>query len=157
VALRNPGGSGPIDIVAVHKAHARFLTRHSLMVQKEAEQAGQFGVQHVQDHPTFKPRTGELQRKTSAKVLIRRNGKILQLRNTAKHAHAIDLGAKPHVIKARRGKSLRFMVGGKVVFRRSVKHPGNRPYRFLYRATNAAGRVLQQGLREGMEREARRF
>ncbi len=31
---------------------------------------------------------------------------------------------KPHLIKARFGKSLRFQIGGKVVFRRSVKHPG---------------------------------
>jgi hypothetical protein len=149
--------TGPIDIRQVQQAHSRFQTRHALMVQREAEQAGRFGVQHVHDHPDFKPRTGNLQKKTSHKVLVRRGGKILRLQNTASYAHAIDLGAKPHVIRPRRARALRFITRGKLVFARKVNHPGNKPYRFLYNAADAAGRVLKRGLEEGMEREARRF
>lgn len=148
---------GPIDIAAVQKAHSRFMTQHSLMVQREAEQAGRFGVQHVHDHHKFKTRTGNLERKTSHKVFVRRGGKILRLQNTAPYAHAIDLGAKPHVIVPRRARALRFISRGKLVFARKVNHPGNKPYRFLYNAADAAGRVLAQGLKEGMERVASKF
>lgn len=149
--------AGPIDIGSVQRAHSKFQTRHALMVQKAATQAGRFAEQHVQDHPTFTPRTGNLQKKTSHKVLVRRGGKILRIQNTAKYAAAIDLGAKPHVIRPRKARALRFITRGKLVFARKVNHPGNKPYRFLYRATNAAGRVLGKELTEGMEREARRF
>ncbi len=47
-------------------------------------------------------------------------------------------GAPPHVIRARRRHALRFTVGGRVVFARSVRHPGSRGTRFLTRALDAA-------------------
>lgn len=40
-------------------------------------------------------------------------------------------GARPHVIRARRAKALRFRWHGKIVFFARVNHPGNRPNRFL--------------------------
>jgi hypothetical protein len=43
-------------------------------------------------------------------------------------------GTVPHIIVARRRKALRFMVGGRVVFRRSVRHPGTRGTFFLTRS-----------------------
>lgn len=43
-------------------------------------------------------------------------------------------GTPPHIIRARRKKSLRFTVGGKVVFRRSVRHPGTKGTFFLSRS-----------------------
>jgi hypothetical protein len=49
------------------------------------------------------------------------------------------------------------MAGGKAVFARRVNHPGNRPYKFLWRATNDAGRILGQGLESRMQRAARDF
>ena len=149
--------AGPINIAEVHQAHSSFITRHAVMVQREAEQAGRFGVQHVHDHHKFKTQTGNLERKTSHKVFVRRGGKILRLQNTAPYAAAIDLGAKPHVIRPRKARALRFITRGKLVFARKVNHPGNRPYRFLYNAADAAGRVLGQGLKEGMDRVAARF
>lgn len=36
-------------------------------------------------------------------------------------------GTRPHVIRARRAKFLRFEVGGKIVYTKSVNHPGYRP------------------------------
>jgi hypothetical protein len=40
-------------------------------------------------------------------------------------------GTAPHVIRARRRKALRFTVGGRVVIRTKVMHPGTRGTRFL--------------------------
>lgn len=40
----------------------------------------------------------------------------------------LDEGVKPHVIRPRRAKVLRFVVGGKVVFARRVMHPGTRKH-----------------------------
>lgn len=47
-------------------------------------------------------------------------------------------GTQPHVIRARRRKALRFTVGGQVVFRRQVMHPGTRGTYFLEFALPAA-------------------
>lgn len=44
--------------------------------------------------------------------------------NRAKYAAAVHDGTGPHIIRARRKRALRFTVGGKVVFARSVRHPG---------------------------------
>lgn len=47
-------------------------------------------------------------------------------------------GTPPHVIRPRRKKALRYMVGGRVVFARRVNHPGTRGTRYLERALDAA-------------------
>lgn len=53
----------------------------------------------------------------------------------------LDQGSKPHVIRARRRKALRFVVNGKVVFRRSVMHPGTRGSGFLTRSLYDGGSI----------------
>lgn len=48
-------------------------------------------------------------------------------------------GAKPHVIRPRRKKVLKFQSGGQTVFARKVNHPGNRANPFLRRGAQMAG------------------
>ncbi|MFB7114819.1 hypothetical protein [Streptomyces sp. NPDC056291] len=43
-------------------------------------------------------------------------------------------GTRPHIVRPRRAKSLRFEVGGHVVFSAYARHPGTRPNPFLQRA-----------------------
>ncbi|MGV2914540.1 hypothetical protein [Streptomyces alfalfae] len=43
-------------------------------------------------------------------------------------------GTRPHLIRARRGKALRFTAGGQVLFRRVVRHPGTDANDFMGRA-----------------------
>ncbi|MFE3118765.1 hypothetical protein [Streptomyces niveus] len=47
-------------------------------------------------------------------------------------------GTRPHVIRPRRAKALRFEVGSSVVFAAYARHPGTRPNDFL-------GRALREG------------
>lgn len=54
--------------------------------------------------------------------------------NRAKYAAAVHDGSGPHIIRARKKRALRFEVGGKVVFARSVRHPGTRPRPWLVEA-----------------------
>ncbi|PWI06533.1 hypothetical protein DIZ27_32860 [Streptomyces sp. NWU339] len=43
-------------------------------------------------------------------------------------------GTRPHIIRPRRAKALRFETGGRVVFAKRVRHPGTRANPFLQRA-----------------------
>ena len=48
-------------------------------------------------------------------------------------------GTRPHIIKARRKKSLRFVQNGQIRFAQQVHHPGTRGSHFLDRALPLAG------------------
>lgn len=50
---------------------------------------------------------------------------------TADYAMAVHDGTSPHTITPRRGERLRFVVGGQVVYARSVHHPGTPARPFL--------------------------
>lgn len=56
----------------------------------------------------------------------------------APYALFVEDGTKPHAIQAKGGGSLRFVVGGHVVFRKSVQHPGTKPTDFMKDAALAA-------------------
>jgi hypothetical protein len=47
-----------------------------------------------------------------------------QVVNTAPHAAVVHKGSRSHAITARNARVLRFTVGGEVLFRRTVNHPG---------------------------------
>lgn len=58
----------------------------------------------------------------------------------APYAGPVHQGARPHVIRPRHARALRFEVdGGRIVFARRVNHPGNRAQPFL---SNAVHRVV---------------
>ncbi len=150
--------NGPINLGIVLSAHAKLKRANTDLIAKESRRAGEFGLVHVAQHPEFKPHTGQLQRSTEYKVVKLRSGSKITLLNKAPYAAAIDQGARPHVIYPRRAAALRFIGrGGSVVFAKKVNHPGNKPYKFLYRATMAAGRVFEQSMRHGMEQIGNKF
>jgi hypothetical protein len=150
-----------LNLEPIRRAHSKLLSKTSAAIVLELADAGKFAVDYVKAHPTFTPRSGELQAKTR---WVPYRGRSIRIQNTAPHAHAQDGGSGLHgpkrakyMIAARRSKALRFMWKGRLTFRRYVMHPGVRPTRFLYRATTAAGRILHQGLDNRMQRIAREF
>jgi len=60
----------------------------------------------------------------------------------APYAPFIEYGARPHIIRARRAKALRFEVHGDVVYAKYVRHPGTRAQRVLARAMDESLREL---------------
>lgn len=56
------------------------------------------------------------------------------VRFDVEYAEFVNDGTRPHVIRPRTAKALRFTVGGRVVYARVVRHPGTRGTRFLDRA-----------------------
>jgi Bacteriophage HK97-gp10, putative tail-component len=50
------------------------------------------------------------------------------------YAEMVHDGTRPHIIRPRRARALRFVVNGRVVYAKVVHHPGTRPRPFLDRA-----------------------
>lgn len=60
-------------------------------------------------------------------------------------AHFLEWGTSPHIITAKHAKALRFVVGGEVIFRQSVSHPGTKPRPFMREAAQRGEQALDYG------------
>lgn len=78
-------------------------------------------------------KTGELRARMHTEKSVVKQGLQGRVGSPVKYAAAHHEGARPHVIKPRHGKYLRFVVAGHVVFATRVNHPGNRPNPYLTR------------------------
>ena len=157
-----------VNLPEVHSGHLHFLADNERMVSESLELAGKHSVEHVQRYPQFTPRTGKLQKGQKYRVIRIKSGRLLTQYNDTAYACPIDTGARPHEIHAGTASwtgdmpnqgYLRFYwkKKGRWVTTRSVRHPGNKPYKFGYRAWNSAGRVEEQQLRHRMTALAAKF
>lgn len=58
---------------------------------------------------------------------------------TAQYVMPHHQGSRPHVIRPRNRRALKFQASGRTVFAKKVNHPGNRANPFLLRAAQQAG------------------
>jgi len=70
---------------------------------------------------------------------------MVKVGSDLEYAGFVNDGTRPHVIRPRRAKALRFTVGGRVVFAKVVNHPGQRAQPFLDRALREV--AAQRGYR----------
>ncbi len=149
--------NGPINIAVVRRKHERFIRANKEATSKAAHEAGQDAVNYVRKEPHFTPRTGNLQARTDYKLIRTSTQRIVKVRNAAPYAAAIDKGSRPHIIAARRAQALRFEVGGRILFRKWVRHPGTKPTHFLWFATVRGFESLGSRLRVEQQRLAKSF
>lgn len=77
-------------------------------------------------------RTHALKRSIKYLITNSSNGELLvRVGSDNKIARIHHDGTKPHIIKPRYKKALRFQQHGKIVFASVVRHPGTKPNRFL--------------------------
>lgn len=94
-------------------------------------------------------RFGNLRGHNKQRVKRRSPGVVGEVYNDADYAEAVHNGSRAHTIRPKREQSkrnkkrkamLRFVVGGRVVFARSVRHPGTRARPWLARAAEEVAR-----------------
>ena len=79
-------------------------------------------------------KTGRLRRSMeTTDRKITRAGLEARVGSPVKYAKLHHEGTRPHIIRPRNAKALRFVVGGRVVFASRVQHPGTRPNPYLTR------------------------
>jgi hypothetical protein len=116
---------------------------------KAAEKYARFKVQ-----AQTKRRTGELSDKITGVKISPFRGRLYSL---AKHSVFIEEGTKPHGIRARDARALRFTMGGASIYARRVHHPGTEPRPFMAPAATVGEQVLQRELQNRADMLARSF
>lgn len=148
------------NIPKLQATHRRALADHKAAEQEALRIAGAHAEEHVKNHSTFKRQSvNSLKDNTRSRIVRSRGGALLRLSWTKPYAGFVEAGTRVHGIRARRAPALVFFwkKTGRVMFLKSVRHPGTRPYKFGWRATHSAHRVLGERLTMGMARVSRRF
>jgi hypothetical protein len=147
------------DVAALRAAHDRVIRETQQLAWRSLDKAGDAAKRHVRDKPGFVHRSGATLHATKARAVRLKRGGRLIVSNSDRKAKWLNDGTRPHVIRPKRKKALRFFWRkiDRVVYFRQVNHPGTRAYRFLYLAASHAGDRLGVMLRGGMRRIARGF
>ena len=152
------------DLRQVRGVHRHFLAELAREVDHvtDAQKLTLVAQRAITDNRDIKARTGNLTRRTKAKVIRTGKGRLVKIQNTAKYAWAQDQGSGLHGPKRSRymivgNPTLSFMWRGVQMHRRYVMHPGVKPTRFLYNSANTTGRTLRNWLVTAMSRAATKF
>lgn len=71
-------------------------------------------------------------------------------------AVVMEKGSDPYIIRPKNAQALRFVVGGRVVFAKEVKHPGVQGFRYMEKAREAVEPQIKADVREAVRRALRR-
>lgn len=132
-----------VDLSDVRRACVEGQAQRVLSAHHAVDVAAKEGVAQARSRRRYKDRTGNL----TARILAGAtragpDGAEGEMRWLMPYASFVDAGTPPHVIRPKRGGSLRFEAGGAPVFARAVKHPGTRAAAFTGDAETAAERAL---------------
>jgi hypothetical protein len=84
----------------------------------------------IRSGQSFKTQTGQLEQSIGWMPIGNNSAEVFA---NAKHAPFVELGTKPHLIKAKNRQFLKIPTAGGFIFRKQVKHPGFRPFPYFYR------------------------
>jgi len=102
-----------------------------------AEEAKRLAQAELGKHPGDRPRTGKMA--LSYRVMVIPGTNQFRVDNRQEYAAAIELGAQPHEIRARRVEYLQFRGrDGRMRRVKMVHHPGNKENLLMSRAADTA-------------------
>lgn len=85
------------------------------------------------------------------------DGQVKAGGRAAPYARFVEAGTPPHDIRPKKAAALRFVMGGEIVFRRLVHHPGTAERPFMARARAVGEQTLDYGLEYFAERPIATF
>ena len=103
----------------------------------------------IDEGKAFTPRTGHLQQSIRTDLTRVNEGKA-EIVADASYAPFVEFGTRPHEIRPRRRKWLRWATKEGYIFAKLVHHPGSRPYPFFRTA-------ISEGLEDAKEAFVKAF
>ncbi len=102
----------------------------------------------------FQTRTGRLERSVDVSSLgesgASASATVFLNEAVARYVEPVHEGSRPHVIRARRRKTLRFVSGSGFSFAPFVRHPGTKPDQFLYAAADLMQPAVQARIQQAV-------
>lgn len=83
--------------------------------------------------------TGRLRGSITVRPFVGLRGPSVRVSADVSYATFVENGTRPHVIRPRTKRALKFKVGGRTVYARVVHHPGTRAVHFMSRAVREVG------------------
>jgi HK97 gp10 family phage protein len=108
--------------------------------------------EEAQNHHRFKTRDGALERSVTVRDSGSASAEVFLDEGVARYAPFVHEGTRPHKIFPVNRKALRFVSrGGAFAFARSISHPGTKPDRFLYEASDRKQGEVQARIQSGVD------
>ena len=130
-----------VDVTGVEQIRA-MLKRLGPAVSKQALAETAVKVEdYIRAQAGKHEKTGAL----NSSIFKQRNGDGWDIGHDlqrARHAKFVIFGTKPHLIKPKKKKALRWAGGGQFHFAKVVHHPGNKPDNWLQRASALAPQLF---------------
>lgn len=143
------------NVTALRASNAAFLKELDAVVKRQVRTATVSAQRDAAKTNKFESRTGKTKASVKRDIALTARGYRGRIRSVRKVARYMEKGTRPHVIRAKRSRVLRFHSGGALVFRRSVNHPGTKPTWFMRDAAERAYARLGQSLSAEMARIGR--
>lgn len=130
-------------------------------VARAVWEAADAGAAEARNSAHFQDRSEDLRARTQARAISMEEAEIVA---DTPYAHFVEWGTSPHLIHARnkgtdgeeRYGALRFEIGGEVLYRPYVFHPGTAADGFMARGRDRAEQVLRTGIEGALSRSVRR-
>lgn len=150
-----------IDVSAVGAFLGVFARELRSEVARAVWEAADAGAAEARNSAHFQDRSGDLRGRTQARAISMEEAEIVA---DTPYAHFVEWGTAPHLIHAKNKGGddeesygvLRFEIGGEVLFRPYVFHPGTTADGFMARGRDKAAVVLRDGIESAVARAARR-
>ena len=114
-------------VVRMKKKLEDVISREKL--SKFLEESAKFVFAEVKERAPV--RTGKLRESIA---LVKVSDLHYIVGSPLEYAVFVERGTRPHIIRPKRARALRFEVGGETVFAKKVEHPGTKPRPFFERA-----------------------
>ena len=97
----------------------------------------------------FRVRTGGLSKGFHKFFVGMQEGRLT---STAEHSSFLEEGTRPHIIRAKNVKVLRFVQNGAVRFAKFVRHPGTKPRPFMQQAADRTKPLFERLIGEAIQK-----
>lgn len=138
---------GLAELAAAWRAGVAELVRD---VQQSAAHAAQVATRDIKAAAPV--RSGDLKDSIEPRMRTTARGATGEIVIGAEHASFVKDGTPPHTISAKNARFLRFEVGGRTVFAKSVKHPGTKPNDFVSGGVEAGQSTIERDAMRACEK-----
>lgn len=136
-----------IFAAGVREALQQLEARITAAARQSLGQAAAYAAELARGTTKFTDRSGRLRRGI---VRGAKGTYSLFVKTRSRHALFVEDGTRAHPIRAKRRRALRFVVGGRTLFRKSVQHPGTKATHFMRDARDDAEGQLLRFVRAGV-------